>query len=329
MGRGKAADAETMRGACAWACMRREPGYRAAWAAQAGPLRFEAAPFPLRVQTAADLAAAEWGLAVWEDPDVEVWRTPFWPGMPALVAEPDPDPWPDPTPLLELLGAAGARLEGLRLLNGRFVLKAELGDAALQILVPSGRVFGPGDGIVAKLGLSLPLEAPVGRIADLWRVCGRPPPPRTGRVRDGRIARWCRCWTGSGRRSRTAGWPSASGARQGLPRSGAPTAGCARRSGAGSRRPGRLQKAAGATSCPAMCRSRGGTRRAWGRTCSSRLPGWKREIALRRAPPGATVAGVRRRRIGNVPAIRAVAEDMQGREFDSIGLRFEDRQECS
>ncbi len=244
------------RGACA--CMRRDPGYRAAWAAQACPARFEAAPFPLRVQTAADLAAAGWGLAVWEDPGVEAWRTPFLPGMPALVAEPDPDPWPDPTPLLGLLGEAGAQLEGLRLLNGRFVLKAELGDAALQILVPSGRVFGPEDGIVAKLGLSLPLEAPVGRIADLWRVAGRPPPPRTRPFMGGRVAPWYRCWTGSGPRGCTAGWPSASGARQGSPRSGVPTAGCARRSGAGSRRPGRSRAAAGATSCPAMCRSCGG-----------------------------------------------------------------------
>ena len=192
MGRGKAADAEAMRGACAWACMRRDPGYRAAWAARASPVRLEAAPFPLRVQTAADLAAADWGLAVWEDPHVEDWRTPFLPGMPALVAEPDPDPWPDPAPLLGLLGEAGAQLEGLRLLNGRFVLKAELGDAALQILVPSGRAFGPEDGIVAKLGLSLPLEAPVGRIADLWRVAGRSPPPRTRPFMGGRVARWCR-----------------------------------------------------------------------------------------------------------------------------------------
>ena len=190
MGRGKATDG--VRGACAWACMRRDPGYRAAWTAQAGPVRFEAAPIPLRVQTPADLAAADWGLAVWEDPDVEAWRTPFWPGMPALVAEPDPDPWPDRTPLLGLLSEAGARLEGLRLLNGRFVLKAELGDAALQILVASGRTFGPADGILAKLGLSLPLEAPVGRIADLWRVSGRPPPPRRRPFGDGGIARWSR-----------------------------------------------------------------------------------------------------------------------------------------
>lgn len=176
MGRRKAADVETMRGACAWA-------------AEAGAARFEAAPFPLRVQTPADLAAADWGLAVWENPDLDEWRTPFLPGLPALVAEPDPDPWPDPTPLLGMLDRAGARIEGLRLLGGRFVLKAELGDAALQILVPSGRVFGPRDGIMAKLGLDLPLEAPVGRIRDLWLVSGRPPPPPTRRYGDARIAR--------------------------------------------------------------------------------------------------------------------------------------------
>ena len=280
---------------CAWAWMRRDPGYRAAWAAEAGPLRFEAAPFPLRVQTRADLSAADWGLAVWEDPDDETWRTPFLPGMPVLVAEPDPDPWPDPMPLLGLLGAAGARLEGLRLLNRRFVLKAELGDAALQILVPSGRAFGPGDGIVAKLGLSLPLEAPVGRVVDLWRVAGRPPPPRAGRVRDGKIARWCRYWTGSGRRSRTAGWPNASGARPGWPRSGVPRAGCAPRSGAGSRRPGRLQAAAGATSSPATCRSRGGLRRPGART-------------RRGPPPGRMTAGSGKSRCGiRRPALPSLA----------------------
>ena len=59
----------------------------------------------------------------------------------------------DPAPLLGLLAEAGARVEGPRLLDGRFVLKAELGNALLQFLVPSGRAFGPSDGIMAKLGL--------------------------------------------------------------------------------------------------------------------------------------------------------------------------------
>lgn len=188
MDRRKAKEPGAVRGALAWAAMRRDPGYRAAWAEQAGPPRFEAAAFPLRVQTAADLgAAAEWPLLAWANPSAG--RSPFWSGVPMLVAEPDPEPWPDPTPLLPLLARAGATVEGLRLKNGRFVLKAELGGAALQILVPSGRPFAPGDGIMARLGLDLPLEATVGRIRDLWLVSGRTPPPRTRRGPQGRTPR--------------------------------------------------------------------------------------------------------------------------------------------
>ena len=110
------------------------PGYRAAWTAQAGPPRFEAAGYPLRVQTEADLLAAEgWFLHAWKDPADAAWRSPFWSGIPMLVGEPDPEPWPDPAPLL---AEVGARVEGLRLLNGRFILKVELGNALPQILVP-------------------------------------------------------------------------------------------------------------------------------------------------------------------------------------------------
>lgn len=183
MGRGGTGNQGVIRGAHAWAYLRRDPLYRAAWTAQAGAARFEPGAFPLRVQTEADLAAAEWSLLAWEDPGAAAWRSPFWAGVPMLVGEPDPEPWPDPAPLLPLLAEAGARVEGLRLLDGHFVLKVELGNALLQIRVPSGRAFGPSDGIMAKLGLSLPLEAAVGRVEDLWRVAGRLPPPRVRRVR--------------------------------------------------------------------------------------------------------------------------------------------------
>ena len=129
-------------------------------------------------------------LLAWEDPGAAAWRSPFWSGIPMLVGEPDPDPWPDPTPLLPLLAGAGARVEGLRLMSGRFILKVELGNALLQILVPSGRMFAAGDGIMAKLGLDLPLAAAVARVEDLWRVSGRLPPPRRWRGR-GRNTRNC------------------------------------------------------------------------------------------------------------------------------------------
>ena len=104
MGRGKATVPDSVQGAHAWAYMRRDPDYRAAWAAHAAPPRFEAAAVPLRVQSEADLAAAaQWALLAWEDPGAAAWRSPFWSGIPMLVGEPDPDPWPDPTPLLPLL----------------------------------------------------------------------------------------------------------------------------------------------------------------------------------------------------------------------------------
>ncbi len=179
-----------IRGAHAWAYMRRDPRYCAAWAAQAGAVRFEPAAFPIKVQGEADLSAEAWSLLAWEDPGPAAWRSPFWSGIPMLVGEPDPEPWPDPAPLLGMLAEAGARVEGLRLLSGRLVVKAELGNAVLQIMVPSGRAFGPDDGIMAKLGLRLPLEAAVGRVEDLWRVAGRLPPPRRSRVR-GRSTRSC------------------------------------------------------------------------------------------------------------------------------------------
>jgi len=175
---GKVSDRDAVLGALAWAYLRRNSGYREAWEAHAAPPRFENGDIPIRLQTEADLLAeAEWAPLAWENPGAEAWRSPFWSGIPMLIGEPDPAPWPDSAPLLPLLAAAGAVVEGLRLLDGRFVLKAELGNSLLQILVPSGRAFGPGDGIMAKLGLPLPLETVVARIGDLWRVTGRPPPP--------------------------------------------------------------------------------------------------------------------------------------------------------
>ena len=117
MGRGRAKDPDPLLGAHAWAYMRRDPDYRADWALHAGPPRFEAAAFPLRVQTGADLAAADWALPVWEDPDAAMWRSPFWSGIPMLVGEPDPDPWPDTTAGRAVSGVIGS-------LGGTFAMTA-------------------------------------------------------------------------------------------------------------------------------------------------------------------------------------------------------------
>ena len=172
----------TVGGADAWAFMRRRPDYRKAWQAHAATPRFEGGQFRVRVQDAADLAAAQWRLLAWEDPEAQAWRSPFWSGIPMLVGEPDPDPYPVPAALLPLLAAAGASVEGLRLVDGPVVVKVELGESVVQILIPSGRVFDPGDGIMVKVGLTLPLEMTITRIEELWTATGGQPPGK-GRVR--------------------------------------------------------------------------------------------------------------------------------------------------
>ena len=63
MRRGGSGAGDAILGAHAWAYLRRDPDYRADWAAQACVPVFEAAGYPLRVQGEADLQAeAAWSL---------------------------------------------------------------------------------------------------------------------------------------------------------------------------------------------------------------------------------------------------------------------------
>ena len=80
---------EAWHGVRAWRYFRRHPGYRAAWAAEAGAPVFEAAPFAVRVQSPADLGAARFGLLAWEDPfDAAGPASPFWSEALAVPAVP-------------------------------------------------------------------------------------------------------------------------------------------------------------------------------------------------------------------------------------------------
>ena len=93
----------------------------------------ELAPFPLRVQTSADLDAARWGLLAWEDPAVALAASPFWVDrqMPrGRFMETDDA---DPLPILAQLDETGARLSGLRLLDGVLVLRIARGRKAGQV----------------------------------------------------------------------------------------------------------------------------------------------------------------------------------------------------
>ena len=107
-------------GALAWEYLRRNPNYRDAWEAATATPVFEKAPFPLRVQTEADLATARFALLAWADPEAADGEagggavSPFWAEAPMLRGKLSSNA----TPLLALLDGAGARLEGLRLADG-------------------------------------------------------------------------------------------------------------------------------------------------------------------------------------------------------------------
>ena len=83
--------------------------YVADWSTHAGgPPTLAPAPFPLRIQTSADLDATRWGLLAWEDPRRAMPASPFWfdEAMPeGRFVELDNA---DAPPILARLGDAGA-----------------------------------------------------------------------------------------------------------------------------------------------------------------------------------------------------------------------------
>ena len=117
-----------------WTALRRDRDYVADWRAHCGERQpLEAAPFPVRTQTRADLEAARWGLLAWEDPAVGMAGSPFWveAQMPrGRLDEPDDAAR---TPILALLEEAGATLTGLRLRDGGLVLRIARGRGSGQV----------------------------------------------------------------------------------------------------------------------------------------------------------------------------------------------------
>ena len=149
-------------GARAWQILRRLPAYRYAWRRRRPqPGLPERAPFPVRLQTAVDLAAARFGLLAWEDPFAE-WgpASPFWavvPMMPAVAG-------PRATPLIGAATAPGLSFAGLRLTDGSLVLKLERGGGAVQFRLEAGGGFEAADGMLAQHDL---LAEPRGFFAGL------------------------------------------------------------------------------------------------------------------------------------------------------------------
>ena len=228
-------------GALAWEYLRRNPNYRDAWEAATATPVFEKAPFPLRVQTEADLATARFALLAWADPEAADGEagggavSPFWAEAPMLRGKLSSNA----TPLLALLDGAGARLEGLRLADGCLVLKVERGGRALQIRVEGKAALRPErGGVEIRHDWGLGLAYSIDRLKDLWSV-SEAPDPRSGQGRRAVTGSCCGCWTGAARGSRSANWRRSSSARGSWRRNGIRTATCAR--GSSDASPGRAR----------------------------------------------------------------------------------------
>ena len=207
----------------AWRFIRVSRGYRRAWRRLVPPPGLpERAPFPVRLQTAVDLAALEWGMLAWEDPCAEDGpASPFW----AWTAMAAGMVAPGGAPLAGLAAAGDASLSGLRLGDGALVLRIERNGAAAQVRIPGGGSFS-GDG-----GLLLVRE--VARIEDIWSGI---PAPRPGRGRGTGMASFCWFWKARPRTGRTVRSRRRSGAGTASMRNISPTAGCTPGSSAGSGR---------------------------------------------------------------------------------------------
>ena len=169
-------------GALAWAVLRRTADYREAWARHAEESGASAAPepgpFPIRVQTEADLQAARFEMLAWEDPfAAEGPLTPFWhqrvmpEGVPDLSAPP-----------LAGLADEGGSVEGLRLLGAGLVLKVEHDGEAVQVRLRDVARFpdGAGMSVMHRFGLRMPHS--MRRMVDFWNAAGRTAPRNgTGR----------------------------------------------------------------------------------------------------------------------------------------------------
>ena len=160
-------------GVWAWQALRVRADYLAAWAARAdraAPPQLEPSPFPVRIQSAADLEAARWGLLAWQDPEAD--DSPFWSEAPALgcaLARNEP-------PLLGLAEKSGSKVTGLRLACGALALKIERGYRAVQLRLEGAAAFPEGGGVQLRHGLpGLPETA--ARELDLWALAGGPAPP--------------------------------------------------------------------------------------------------------------------------------------------------------
>ena len=165
----------------AWRVLRGLRAYRAAWEAHAEAPAFEdGTAFPVRIQSAADLAARDpWRIEAWENPYARDGpASPFLAGQAMLEAEGSPTA----EPLLPFLAGVGARVDGLRLLDGSLIVKIERDGRAVQVRVTKDGPLLAGGGFRTCRDFGADMPQDIARLTALWSVSGGPA-PRRGWVR--------------------------------------------------------------------------------------------------------------------------------------------------
>ena len=145
-----------------WQPLRSNPEYSADWRAHgSAAVQQEPAPFPLRVQSEADLVAARWGLLAWEDPRVRNRSSPFWADVTMVRAHAAESGKGDDPTLHDLVRESAATFTGLRLRDGTVVLKAERRRRVEQVRVMNSDVYDPSRSrlmVVTDFGLKPPSD---------------------------------------------------------------------------------------------------------------------------------------------------------------------------
>ena len=163
-----------------WKLLRGLRAYWAAYESRAEPPAFEEAAFPVRLQSEADLAAREpWRIEAWENPFARDGpASPFVAGERMLETEGSATA----PRLLPYLAEVGARIDGLRLLDGTLIVKIERDGRAVQVRVTRDGPLLAGGGLRVHSDVGPEMPSGISGMTDLWSVLGGPA-PRQGRVR--------------------------------------------------------------------------------------------------------------------------------------------------
>jgi|GEM_PF-1139718 len=154
----------------AWEFLRRNPGYQAE--ARLHGMRLGRAnsgfDFPVYRQAEHDRKAECWGLLAYTAPNAQAKNTPpFWAIGPMIEAEIVETA---NAPFLPRLRQSGARVSGLALQDGGFVLRISREHHAVQLHVAGGDIASLSLDIALRIPFGLRLPVLLSRANDLWNM---------------------------------------------------------------------------------------------------------------------------------------------------------------